>query len=208
MPARKSGPRRGSENTRERILLEAERLIALQGVDGLRLQDIAEAVGIRPPSVFAHFKGLPAIIETVFRRVLEDLDAAIATDPNTPPQEAIETLCTSVVDFLAQDPAHVRLMLQQFASGSATSNVLQAFPSGRTLVKRIEQRLDVILSAGQQAGLFRSISGSNFISFMLGGILTRLAWDEFEDWEKDSWPELLNEFKQTYIDLVKRYLAP
>jgi len=208
MPARKSGPRRGSENTRERILIEAERLIALHGVDGLRLQDVAERVGIRPPSVFAHFKGLPAIIETVFRRVLEDLDSAIAIDPGTPPAEAIQILCNSVVDFLAQDPAHVRLMLQQFASGTATSNVLQAFPSGHTLVKRIEQRLDVVLDAGEKAGLFRPISGSNFISFMLGGILTRLAWDEFEDWEQDNWPSLLNEFKATYIDLVKRYLAP
>ncbi len=60
-------------DTRERILEVAEELISLHGMEGLRLKDVAERVGIRPPSIFAHFEGRDAIGDAVAQRVLEQL---------------------------------------------------------------------------------------------------------------------------------------
>jgi len=44
-----------SPGTREKILEAAERLIAAHGAEGLQLEDVADAVGIRPASVYVHY---------------------------------------------------------------------------------------------------------------------------------------------------------
>jgi AcrR family transcriptional regulator len=49
--------------TRERILTEASRLFAERGYDGTSTRQIADAVGIRQPSLFHHFASKQAIME-------------------------------------------------------------------------------------------------------------------------------------------------
>ncbi len=49
--------------TRDRILLEASRLIATRGFHGATTRDIAEGVGIKQPSMFNHFASKQAILE-------------------------------------------------------------------------------------------------------------------------------------------------
>ena len=47
--------------TASQVLDEAVRLIDDQGLDGLTLRALAARLGVRPPSVFAHFQGLDDI---------------------------------------------------------------------------------------------------------------------------------------------------
>ena len=56
-------------DARERILVEATRLFALRGLDGTSLQDIADAVGMRKPSLLWHFRSK----EDLHRAVLDAL---------------------------------------------------------------------------------------------------------------------------------------
>ena len=44
-------------NTREKILLEALRLFSQRGYDAVSVEQIAQAVGIRAPSLYKHYKG-------------------------------------------------------------------------------------------------------------------------------------------------------
>lgn len=46
---------------RQQVLNAARELSNVRGVDGLSIKDIADRLGIRPPSVYAHFEGLPEI---------------------------------------------------------------------------------------------------------------------------------------------------
>jgi len=46
---------------RQQVLNAARELCNVRGVDGLSIKDIADRLGIRPPSVYAHFEGLPEI---------------------------------------------------------------------------------------------------------------------------------------------------
>ena len=46
---------------RQQVLNAARELCNVRGVDGMSIKEIADRLGIRPPSVYAHFEGLPEI---------------------------------------------------------------------------------------------------------------------------------------------------
>jgi AcrR family transcriptional regulator len=56
--------------TRDRILFEASRLIAIKGYHGASTRDITTAVGIRQPSMFNHFASKQQILAELLRFTL------------------------------------------------------------------------------------------------------------------------------------------
>jgi AcrR family transcriptional regulator len=85
--ARRSGP----ATNRERILVEAARLFAKRGYHATTTRQIAQAVGIRQPSLFHHFPSKHAIVQEILS---SDLDEAVP---------AVEALAADL------GPASVRL---------------------------------------------------------------------------------------------------
>ena len=63
----------GSAPTHDRILTAASRLFATRGFHGTSTRDIAEAVGIRQPSLFHHFATKHAILATLLNLDLDQL---------------------------------------------------------------------------------------------------------------------------------------
>lgn len=59
-----------SDDTRERILVVASGLFAVQGFAGTSTRQVAEAVGIRQPSIFHHFATKTAILQELIHRDL------------------------------------------------------------------------------------------------------------------------------------------
>ena len=61
-------------STKERILDAALTLFAENGYDGTSVEQIANAVGIKAPSLYKHFKGKEDILNRggVFRHFTED----------------------------------------------------------------------------------------------------------------------------------------
>lgn len=208
MTARKLGRRPGKQNTRERILDEAEYIIAVKGPDGFTLQEVAERVGIRPPSVFSHFKGVPAVVEEVYKRVLEGMSVALEIGDEKYSEESFRRLIRSYVTYLAGNPAHSRLILQQLASGSRDRAVLQSYESGVTLFERFVGPLDNYIASAIEDGLIRPVPRDTLFSFVSGAILCRLAWNEYQDWEQDGWDQLIEEICQETELLAVRFVAP
>ncbi|MFZ9427052.1 MAG: TetR/AcrR family transcriptional regulator, partial [Ilumatobacteraceae bacterium] len=60
-------------STPSRILAEASRLFAINGFHGTSTRDIADAVGIRQPSLFHHFATKHAILATLLDLDLDQL---------------------------------------------------------------------------------------------------------------------------------------
>jgi len=197
----KSGRIGRGQKTRDRILEVAEELIARHGVAGFELKDVAARVGIRSPSIFAHFKGREDLAEAVARRVgqvIVDLFEIEGSDPETVLRRSIRNL----VAHLAANPAHVRILL---ADLSRHREVNQLSGSAEQVL-RAEARVSALLAAGVQAGSFRKVAADAYIAFMLGGILSSLAWYGWDEHGNLQGPVTLSRIQRDAEDIALRFL--
>lgn len=64
-------------NTKERIRYEALKLFSQKGYDAVGVTEIADAVGIKAPSLYKHYKSKRAIFDSIVQRMSEiDLENA------------------------------------------------------------------------------------------------------------------------------------
>jgi AcrR family transcriptional regulator len=172
----------GALTTRERILDVAEEIIGRDGIEGMRLRDLADPVGIRVPSIYAHFKGR----EDVLRGVLERyIDAMTEQFPDNLAEDPALTLDRGVRDysyFMATHPAFVRLQLrdQEMAGGmpemdlAAGGTVTENFEIGP--LAELYRRITNILRRGAERGEFRELELTAFMRGMQGIVLLSLSY--------------------------------
>lgn len=115
-------------NRREQILQEAQRLFVAEGIAQVTTRQIAQAVGISQPSLYAHFASRDAIAVELCRRAFETLEArlvAVAAGGGTAAHR-LEQLCREYIAFgLAEESAYrVAFMLEMPSKGSSDSEVV------------------------------------------------------------------------------------
>ena len=149
--------------TPQRILDEAERLIGIHGYDGMRLRDIAEPIGIRIPSIYAHYQGREAVIAGVVVRYLGSLNDQFHYDGESDPTAALVDGIRRLMREWAKHPAYVRLCLRdlEFPPGLPEANwqlVGEAFENQDVNpIGGMMQRLKRILENGTKLGEFRQL---------------------------------------------------
>lgn len=72
-----------SPDTKQRIQTEALRLFAENGYPAVTMEQIAAAVGIKAPSLYKHYSGKRAILDSILRR-MEEGDLQQARDHQMP----------------------------------------------------------------------------------------------------------------------------
>ena len=106
------------------IVAAARDLIAAHGAEHLSLQAVAEAVGIRAPSLYKHFDDRAALIAAVREAALHDLAASIAPHARTlPPAAALAEMGRAFRRFAR---AHPRLYPLLFAGNGAPTEAGRA----------------------------------------------------------------------------------
>ncbi len=94
--------------TRDRILDEALTLFADNGYDGTSVEEIADKVGIKAPSLYNHFKGKEDILNALIDSAEERYEESFGSEKNTGtlPKNKEEFLQTSMerVSFTMRDP--------------------------------------------------------------------------------------------------------
>ena len=160
--------------TREQIVAAAEDLIARHGLEGLQVKAIAARVGIRPPSIFAHFAGRDDIVGAVVERLLGRLEALFDAPPAGTPEEELRTRTRQLVMFLVENPADARILLRELAQAGAPE--VERHDLRARLLERIYDRVAAVLHRGAATGEFRRLRTESFVAQLLGGILAQLAW--------------------------------
>ena len=110
-----------SERTRAAVLAAAEALFAERGFAETRLEDVAEAVGIRRASIFYYFDDKPALYDAVLADVfggLRDRLEPVLLAPKPLTERALDAVSTWI-DYLAARPTTARLLLREVADGRA-----------------------------------------------------------------------------------------
>ena len=173
--ARRQDAESRSPGTREKILEAAERLIAAHGAEGFQLKDVADAVGIRPPSVYAHFESRDDIARAVAHRLYLRIQAEVRFDQTGDPMQAILQMVGDYVRYLADNPAHLRLILRDLAC-TAFPTVDPDTPSMHDVWQALSDSCTTLVQRGIDAGRFRRVRPDGVYAQLVGAVSTNLCW--------------------------------
>ncbi len=172
-----SKPRR--RNTKERIIDEAESLAALHGIEHLKLQDVADKIGIKLPSVYAHFSGREDILTAMGARISKGMSQLYQAKPGESPIETLKRGAQDMLTFLGEHPAYFRLMLRDHSvplgydplNHRAAVNQNFALPSEiQDMHNRVQSLIDRV------CGEDKKVSALDFTACVHGFLLMRLSW--------------------------------
>lgn len=170
-------PRR--RNTKEKIIDEAESLAALHGIEHLKLQDVADKIGIKLPSVYAHFSGREDILSAMGARISKGFNQLYVARPGESAIETIKRSAQELLQFLGDHPAYFRLMLRDHSvpmgydplNHRAAVNQNFSLPSElKDLLGRLQPLIDKVHPGNTP------ISAEDFSSCLHGFLLVRLSW--------------------------------
>ena len=156
-----------ADATREAILREAEHMFALTGFRASRLEDIADAVGIRRPSLLHHFATKQMLYDAVEQRIFDDMSTASASRTRDMADPVLRLLAhlDAWLDFFVGRPSAARI-LQRLVADTA---VRQGNPVQFSYV--VLDDMERTLAYGIEKGVFVQISTMTFINAVAGGIL-------------------------------------
>ena len=101
-------------DVRTEILTQATRLFAEQGYDGTSVQEIADAVGIRKPSLLDHFKSQDELRENVLAEMLAHWNAVLpGLLLKASTEERFDATMEALTEFFIADPDRARLFLRE-----------------------------------------------------------------------------------------------
>ena len=116
-PARRT--RRGKV-TREKIIAVAEELIARHGPDGFQLQQATEILGITPPAIYNHFKDREDLVAHIADKGGRELEERMRRQSGEDILTSLRRNARDYVAFLAEHPAHARIILWEMARRGTT----------------------------------------------------------------------------------------
>jgi TetR/AcrR family transcriptional regulator len=140
------------ENIRDRILTEATRLFAENGVSGTSIQAIAQAAGITRPTLVYHFgskEGLRTeVLSTLMAHWRDELPRIMAAAASGGP--TVDSLLGALFSFFRADPARARLLLREMLDRPQPMSELL-----RETVQPFTNMLTQAVRMGQASGVVR-----------------------------------------------------
>ena len=155
--------------TKDRIVSEARRCFANQGFEGASLNDIAEGVGIRRPSLLHYFPSKEAIYRHVLEEALLDWSAQIerAREVDLDGWELVDRILEVSFEFFRANPEIVQIVRRE----ALTDSGHLGFDLG-TALRPYFLRSVAFFKREMDAGHFRHHDAENLVLTGYGALLT------------------------------------
>jgi AcrR family transcriptional regulator len=201
--------------THQRILDEAERLIAVKGVYGFTLRDIAVPLGVQVPAIYKHYKSRDDVMIEVSRRFITLLSVQFQLLPEAPPAIALRAALDAFVEFMMKHPAYVRLALVDFATPGGGMEYVKLAAGGSFKENFVEgplaamhARLRRLLQAGEKSGEFRHVEASDVYRVLKASLLIRLVFPDDSSLLRRSMPAEIRAIQLWLWDIAQGHLSP
>ncbi|KFG91962.1 Transcriptional regulator, TetR family [Sphingobium herbicidovorans NBRC 16415] len=153
--------------TRRQILDEAERIFADIGYAAARLDHVADAVGIRRPSIIYYFPGKQQLYEEVEADIFASMHAFVLnrTEGVGDPMARLLALLDAWLDFLVGRPTAARIIQRLIADSATHGDNPVRF--SETALRDIED----VVTAGVASGQFGQVSAMVLLNTVAAGAL-------------------------------------
>ena len=145
---RRRAPRGEGDKLRDEILAATEALLVKTGsVDDVSVRQIADAVGVTPPSIYLHFADKEALVNAVCERHFRELDrvSAQAMAGVGDPVKAIRAMGCAYVRFGLERPEQYRILFMSKEvdpSPAAYLERLKGLSGFNRLVEAVQRCMD------------------------------------------------------------------
>ena len=205
---------RAAVPTRDRILDEVERLIAIKGVYGFKLRDVAERLELKVPAIYKHYRSRDDVLVEVSRRFVSLLGAQFESSGTRRPVEALRANLNRFVEFKMFHPAYVRLALVDFATPDGGMEYLKRAAGGSFEdnfsagpLAAMHARLRALLQAGVGSRQFRRVDATDFYRVVKSALLIRLVFPNDELLLRRPTPAEVRSIQRWLWDLASGFLA-
>lgn len=143
-------------NTKELILLEALKLFADKGYEGVSVRDIAAKVGIRQSSLYKHFESKQDIFDTLVEAMKKRFPQASASFqlPDGAIQEVAKEYATRGTEFLKKTSAEIFRFYLKDPCASQFRKMLSIEKYRSPEIDRIYREVYMESALSHQAALF------------------------------------------------------
>ena len=166
--------------TRQLTLDIAEKTIAREGVDALKLKDIADEIGIQVPSLYKHFQSRDDILISISAAYITALSVLFEIDDSRTTERNLIAGIEKLVELYAQHPAWMRLQLRDY-SNIEGKEALSRYTGGIKKLATQGQlggfvtRLEKLLRAGVASGAFRTVEPMHFSNILFGTLCFQVS---------------------------------
>jgi len=174
-------PQPKRRNTKERIIDEAENLAAIHGIEHLKLQDVADRIGIKLPSVYAHFSGREDILTAMAARINRAYSQLYHGKPGETAKETLRRGALELLDILSNKPAYFRLILRDLSVPIGYDPQNRRFsPNNSHAISQelrdLYRRTGQLLTRMNNDSTKKPVSGEDFVVMIHGMLLVELSW--------------------------------